>query len=107
MGRTALEQILGTEEARARNGMAGVLEEDARLTALFLWTLQSTNGQNGANSGAKNGQAPEEDADADANEEEAPRGKAKGFSLVFDVVRRFAQPPGHRFAQMGSAGDRN
>ena len=27
-------------------------------------------------------------------EEAAPKGKAKGFSLVFDVVRRFAQPLG-------------
>ena len=34
--------ILGTAEAQARNGAAGALEEDARLTALFLWTLQST-----------------------------------------------------------------
>lgn len=44
VGRLALEQILGTAEAKARNGLAGALEEDARLTALFLWTLQSTNG---------------------------------------------------------------
>ena len=42
VGRTALENILGTAEAKARNGQAGVLEEDARLTALFLWTLQGT-----------------------------------------------------------------
>ena len=42
VGRIALEQILGTAEARARNGAAGALEEDARLTALFLWTIQST-----------------------------------------------------------------
>ena len=41
-GRTALNQVLGTAEARARNGAAGALEEDARLTALFLWTLQAT-----------------------------------------------------------------
>ena len=47
VGRTALEQVLGTAEAKARNSTAGALEEDARLTALFLWTLQSTNG-NGA-----------------------------------------------------------
>ncbi|GIW70821.1 MAG: hypothetical protein KatS3mg102_0363 [Planctomycetota bacterium] len=40
VGRTALEQVLGTAEAQARNGAAGALEEDARLTALFLWTLQ-------------------------------------------------------------------
>src|SRR5690606_30435491 len=44
VGRAALEQVLGTAEAGARNGGAGALEEDARLTALFLWTLQSTNG---------------------------------------------------------------
>jgi len=44
VGRTALQQVLGTAEARARNGAAGALEEDARLTALFLWTLQSTDG---------------------------------------------------------------
>ena len=45
VGRIALEQVLGTDEARARNSAAGALEEDARLTALFLWTIQSTNGQ--------------------------------------------------------------
>ncbi len=49
VGRTALEQVLGTAEGKARNGAAGAVEEDARLTALFLWTLQSTNG-NGASS---------------------------------------------------------
>ena len=45
VGRAALEQVLGTAEAGASNGAAGALEEDARLTALFLWTLQSTNGK--------------------------------------------------------------
>ena len=42
VGRAALGQVLGTAEARAGNGLAGALEEDARLTALFLWTFQST-----------------------------------------------------------------
>ena len=36
VGREALEQVLGTAEAQARNGAAGALEENARLTALFL-----------------------------------------------------------------------
>jgi hypothetical protein len=85
VGRTALEQVLGTAEAKARNGAAGAVEEDARLTALFLWTLQSTNGE------ADNGDT---DTKEEENEEAAPRGKTKGFSLVFDVVRRFAQPLG-------------
>ncbi len=93
VGRTALEQVLGTAEARARNGAAGALEEDARLTALFLWTLQSTNGQNGP--GGKADEEADDESGGDEDEEEtAPRGKAKGYSLVFDVVRRFAQPLG-------------
>jgi hypothetical protein len=92
VGRTALEQVLGSGEARARNGAAGALEEDARLTALFLWTLQSTNSQ--GNGSAVDNEAEEADDLDEDEEEEAPRGKPKGFSLVFDVVRRFAQPLG-------------
>jgi len=87
VGRTALEQILGTAEAKARNGAAGAVEEDARLTALFLWTLQSTkSSQNGNNDKSKKS--------SDEEEEESQHGKPKGYSLIFDVVRRFAQPLG-------------
>jgi len=77
VGRAALEQVLGSTEA-------GSLEEDARLVALFLWTLQSTEASNG---NGKNGVAGEDD-------EEVAKKAAKGFSLPFDVVRRFAQPMG-------------
>lgn len=97
VGRAALEQVLGTAKARARNGLSavpaqagavGAVEEDARLTALFLWTLQSTNGGTTSNAGGSS------QADDTNDENEAPHKKAKGFSLVFDVVRRFAQPLG-------------
>ncbi len=91
VGRSALEQVLGTAEAKARNGAAGAVEEDARLTALFLWTLQSTNGVPHPDP------LPEgegEELEGDEEEEDVPTGKAKGYSLVFDVVRRFAQPLG-------------
>jgi adenine-specific DNA methylase len=92
VGRAALEQVLGTAEAKARNGAAGAVEEDARLTALFLWTLQSTNGES-AGSGLE--ETDEEDVPAeDEEEEETSSAKAKGYTLVFDVVRRFAQPLG-------------
>jgi len=97
VGRIALEQILGTAEARARNGMAGALEEDARLTALFLWTLQSTNGAEEGKSKKAKGKNEEGDDELDENdddEDQSPKGKTKGYSLVFDVVRRFAQPLG-------------
>lgn len=88
VGRSALQQVLGTAEARARNSAAGALEEDARLTALFLWTLQSTERQNGG--------AAEDEADGeDQDDEEAPsRPAGKGYTLVYDVARRFAQPLG-------------
>lgn len=89
VGRTALEQVLGTAEARARNGAAGAIEEDARLTALFLWTLQSTDDDYSDSAG--NDAAEDDTGDTD---EDAPKAKTKGFSLVFDVVRRFAQPLG-------------
>jgi hypothetical protein len=93
VGRTALEQVLGTAEAQARNGAAGAVEEDARLTALFLWTLQSTNDTSAEGAGDE---SDEEDYAEDEEEEQeaAPRGRPRGYSLVFDVVRRFAQPLG-------------
>jgi hypothetical protein len=90
VGRAALAQVLGTAEAKARNGAAGAVEEDARLTALFLWTLQATDGE-----GADDAGGDEEDEDADDDDDDGGSGgKAKGFTLVFDVVRRFAQPLG-------------
>jgi adenine-specific DNA methylase len=92
VGRSALEQVLGTAEAKARNGAAGAVEEDARLTALFLWTLQSTNGQAADDAHAED--EGEETVESEEEEEETTRSKAKGFTLVFDVVRRFAQPLG-------------
>jgi putative DNA methylase len=86
VGRTALERVLGTAEATARNGAAGALEEDARLTALFLWTLQTTDSSAAMAEGEEEGSGDEG--------EEMPKSPGKGFALVFDVVRRFAQPLG-------------
>ena len=78
VGRTALEQVLNA--SMTGGGLTGTLEEDARLTALFLWTLQSTEVSKG---------------DSDSKEEEELRKMSlKGFTLSFDVVRRFAQPMG-------------
>jgi adenine-specific DNA methylase len=87
VGRAALAQVLGAGEHGA-----GALEEDARLTALFLWTLQSTNGAASGDSEEE----PEADQEAEegGEEDDAQRRKAKGLALAFDVVRRFAQPLG-------------
>ena len=97
VGRTALESVLGAAEAKARNGLAGALEEDARLTALFLWTLQATAGDATGETATQDADSPAGHATADEHADDtegAAAGKAAGFSLVFDVVRRFAQPLG-------------
>ena len=83
VGRTALQQVLGTSGTQMRNGLSGALEEDARLTALFLWTLQSTT------SATKS-----DKRDDDPDEEALTKIATAGFTLPFDVVRRFAQPMG-------------
>ena len=113
VGREALQQVLGTAEAQARNGAAGALEEDSRLTALFLWTMQSTAEPTATSTtsvetpavarvaearaeyivGGDPGDQPEVEADDD-EEDEAPRRRPSGYSLPFDVARRFAQPLG-------------
>jgi hypothetical protein len=93
VGRIALRQVLGAAESGARNGGATALEEDARLTALFLWTLQSTTGD--TNGVVDEGSEPNDDVDADDDEgTRVARGKKKGLSLIYDVARRFAQPLG-------------
>ena len=75
----------GEAAAAASLSLPDALEEDARLTALFLWTLQST----------ETAAAEDEQDDDDATDEDAVRKTAaKGFSLPFDVVRRFSQPMG-------------
>lgn len=88
VGRSALAQVLGAGESGA-----GALEEDARLTALFLWTLQSTNG---AAAGNGEREAAGDEKDAEDEDDETPGKKPKGLSLPFDVVRRFSQPLGIR-----------
>ena len=85
VGHAALRQVLGASDVQTGNGLAGALEEDARLTALFLWTLQSTDA------------TPRDGRRQDArgtDEEATATATTRGFSLPFDVVRRFAQPMG-------------
>ena len=93
VGRMALEQVLGAGETAGRTGTANALEEDARLTALFLWTMQSTDSSAPAAKAEKQPSMVTNETDDD--DEETPKAKTKsGFSLPFDVVRRFAQPLG-------------
>ncbi|HWQ22810.1 MAG TPA: DUF1156 domain-containing protein, partial [Gaiellaceae bacterium] len=78
VARTALAMLFEGAEAEG-------FEEDARLTALWLWTLKA--GANGASP------APEEEL---AEDEEAPasRQAPKGLALDYDTARKLAQALG-------------
>ena len=88
--REYLEQVWAAVAKEALNMIfagadASGFEEDARLTAMWLWTL-STEVKGGNGNGTKPPvQAEEED-------EEAPTGKAiGGFALEYDAARKIAQ----------------
>jgi len=61
-------------------------EEDARLTAMWLWTL---------NPGPSNGEPVEpveiEDGDDDSDEKPTQSGKLSGFTLEYDAARKISQ----------------
>jgi len=78
VGRSALEQVLNISKAGV--SMTSTIEEDSRLTSLFLWTVQST-------------EVDQNDSES-TDVEDLPSASAKALTLPFDVVRRFAQPMG-------------
>lgn len=64
---------------------ASGFEEDARLTAMWLWTLSTGNGQNGA---------ADSDDDHESDDDEAATKKKKsngGFALEYDTARKISQ----------------
>jgi hypothetical protein len=71
-------------------------EEDARLTAMWLWTL------NAGNTDAANGEnADAEEAD-DESEGGAKKAKTTGFVLEYDAARKIAQGLGAHLEDLGS-----
>ena len=67
----------------------GGLEPDARLTAMWLWTLSTGGNNQGGDS--KPDEEPEEEPDADDEESNGRASKVEGFSLEFDAARKIAQ----------------
>ncbi len=68
-------------------------EEDARLTAMWLWTLSS----------GINAEADEADEDAEDEEESDKKSKApKGYSLEYDAARKIAQGLGAHLESLSS-----
>jgi putative DNA methylase len=104
--REYLEQVWAAVSTEAlsmifRDADAADLEPDARLTAMWLWTLTTGNGKQAA--------AGDEEADEDAEDEEAggnlPAGRqgkkaAGGYVLEYDAARKIAQGLGAHLEKM-------
>jgi putative DNA methylase len=80
-----------------RGADATGFEEDARLTAMWLWTL-STGGE-GDGAGVDDGLSASEEEE---EENTRPTGKMSGFSLEFDTARKIAQGLGAHLEQLES-----
>lgn len=75
---------------------ASGFEEDARLTAMWLWTLR-TGESNG------NGVVSDEESEADEDgEESGKKGKVAGFALEYDAARKIAQGLGAHLEDLTS-----
>lgn len=71
-------------------------EEDARLTAMWLWTLSTGDGT------AATEEADERDSDDAENEGSAAKAKVKGFVLEYDAARKIAQGLGAHLEDLAS-----
>jgi len=74
-------------------------EEDARLTAMWLWTLSPglSNGESAKGEGL-------EDADEDSDEKPSETAKLTGFTLEYDAARKIAQGFGRAFGAPHESG---
>lgn len=91
LSKEALRQVLG--DAPSGEASAEGFEEDSRMTALFLWTLQATKA-NGK--GEKKPETADEAEDEAGDEEDdgKPKKAKAGFSMPFDTFIRITRPMG-------------
>ena len=71
-------------------------EPDARLTAMWLWTLNAANGADG------NGESADEESEEES-ESSAKKPRVTGFILEYDAARKIAQGLGANLEQLGFA----
>lgn len=92
VSREALRQVLGGVDTEG-------FEEDARLSALFLWTLQVTrmNGDNQVSAGEPEEEETPEEEEAEEEEEAAPKKAKGGLAMPFDTFIRITRPLGIRY----------
>lgn len=79
---------------------ASGFEEDARITAMWFWTLKT--GENGRTNG-KNHDNDDDEGDEEEDNDDTPSGKKskiKGYALEFDTARKIGQGLGANIQQM-------
>lgn len=90
LSKEALRQVLGDADTEG-------FEEDARMTALFLWTLQATKA-NG--NGDKKPEVTEEDEEGEDEDEGKPKKAKAGFTMPFDTFIRITRPMGIHYTAL-------
>lgn len=76
-------------------------EEDARITAMWLWTLSTEANGNGSANGS-NGSLTEQESSSDYDEESVSAKQAGGYTLEFDAARKIAQGLGVHLERLDS-----
>jgi putative DNA methylase len=92
LSKEALRQVLGDAETEG-------FEEDSRMTALFLWTLQATKANGNGGKKPETVEGGEDEADDDEDDAKPKKAKA-GFSMPFDTFIRITRPMGIHYAAL-------
>jgi adenine-specific DNA methylase len=87
VSKEALRQVLGDAETEG-------FEEDARMTALFLWTLQSTKINGEGQASKVDGQDAQDDEESEDEGSPKPKKTKAGYSMPFDTFIRLTRPMG-------------
>lgn len=83
-----------------RGADASGFEEDARLTAMWLWTLSP--GPQSVNGSGENEEDSEVEVTDEANERSGKSATTTGFILEYDAVRKIAQGLGAHLEELSS-----
>lgn len=77
-------------------------EEDARLTAMWLWTLSTGAQPNNGNAGELDSETAETEDSGDEEESSGKAAKTSGFILEYDAARKIAQGLGAHLEELAS-----
>ena len=94
--REYLEHVWGAVAQEAlgmifKEADASGFEEDSRLTAMWLWTLKTGNGEPASAKASAGKREPADDGDEDESESGKGKKALRGYVLEYDAARKIAQ----------------